>query len=112
MTAFPEWLGQVGLAHCAQALIENGIDFDVAQGLTESDLRSLGLNLGDSRRLLQALAKLGQTSCRVACRRRGGHRRRLEAIHASQDERRQLTVMFCDLVGLHRPGRSASIRRN
>ena len=64
MTAFPEWLGQVGLAHCAQVLLENGIDFDVAQGLTESDLRSLGLNLGDSRRLLQALTKLGQKTLR------------------------------------------------
>jgi len=59
VTAFAEWLGQVGLAHCAQALVENGIDFDIAQGLTESDLRSLGLNLGDSRRLLQAVTKLG-----------------------------------------------------
>ena len=60
MTTFPEWLGQIGLAHCAQVLLENGIDFDVAQGLTESDLRSLGLNLGDSRRLLQALVRIGQ----------------------------------------------------
>jgi hypothetical protein len=39
MGPFQEWLGQVGLAHCAQVLVENGIDFDVAQGLTESDLR-------------------------------------------------------------------------
>ena len=98
VTAFVQWLGQAGLGHCAQALVENGIDFDIAQGLTEGDLRSLGLNLGDTRRLLQALTKLGQTIVAspaavavvdVAPK----------PVRASQDERRQLTVMFCDIVG-------------
>ena len=55
MTSFLEWLGQIGLAHCSQVLLENGIDFDVARDLTQDDLRSIGLNLGDSRRLLKAM---------------------------------------------------------
>ena len=98
MTAFQEWLGRMGLLHCAQTLIENGIDFDVAQSLTENDLRGLGLNLGDSRRLLQALAKLGQSTTTlsadgVAVTDTASRPR------ATLDERRLLSVMFCDIVG-------------
>jgi class 3 adenylate cyclase/tetratricopeptide (TPR) repeat protein len=99
VTAFVEWLEQVGLAHCAQTLVDNGIDFDVAQGLTETDLRGLGLNLGDSRRLLQAVTRLGPQTIGLSD----------DAVtvvdivpkptHTSLDERRQLTVMFCDIVG-------------
>jgi class 3 adenylate cyclase/tetratricopeptide (TPR) repeat protein len=98
MTSFREWLGQVGLAHCGQMLLQNGIDFDVASDLTENDLRSLGLNLGDSRRLLQAIASLRQTAAASA-----GTAAVIDiasrAVHAPLGERRQLTVMFCDLVG-------------
>ena len=34
MTAFPEWLEQIGLAHCRDTLQANGIDFDSASYLT------------------------------------------------------------------------------
>jgi class 3 adenylate cyclase len=99
LTPFVEWLEQIGLAHCARTLVDNGIDFDVAQGLTESDLRGLGLNLGDSRRLLQAVTKLaGQTIAASA-----GAVAVIDiapkSTHTHPDERRQLTVMFCDIVG-------------
>src|SRR4029450_13221058 len=98
MTAFLEWLGQVGLGHCAQRLLENGIDFDVAPGLTESDLRSLGLNLGDSRRLLQALRMLTQRDAAASVEGVAGIDASSQAGRAVPDEQRQLTVMFCDLV--------------
>ncbi len=96
MTPFQEWLGQVGLAHCAQVLIENGIDFDVAQGLTESDLRSVGLNLGDSRRLLQALVRIGQKAAASPANAVAADIPR--RMHVPPDERRLLTVVFCDIV--------------
>ena len=35
MTAFPEWLGQMGLAHCRPILLAHGIDFDSAAHLSE-----------------------------------------------------------------------------
>ena len=60
MTSFSGWLEQIGLAHHGPVLTENGIDFDVVPSLTEDDLRSVGLNLGDRRRLLQATARLGE----------------------------------------------------
>jgi class 3 adenylate cyclase/tetratricopeptide (TPR) repeat protein len=98
VTAFVEWLEQVGLAQCAQALVANGIDFDVAMGLTEDDLRSIGLNLGDSRRLLQALAKRHHTVAAAST----GAVAVVDPPIPNQtplDERRLLSVMFCDIVG-------------
>ena len=99
MSEFVEWLERVGLGHCARTLVDNGIDFDVAQGLTESDLRGLGLNLGDSRRLLQAVTRLDQQTISPS-----GHAVAVidvapKPTHTPPDERRQLTVMFCDIVG-------------
>jgi class 3 adenylate cyclase/tetratricopeptide (TPR) repeat protein len=98
VTAFAEWLGQVGLAHCAELLIQNGIDFDIADGLTESDLRGLGLNLGDSRRLLLALNRLGH-GLAPSSRDTATITAVPKAIHEPLDEQRQLSVMFCDIVG-------------
>lgn len=99
MTSFPAWLEQIGLAHWGQVLLENGIDFDVAPGLTQDDLRSFGLNLGDSRRLLQAITSLGQQAAASRADAAGVTDVASKPIHASLGERRQLTVMFCDLVG-------------
>jgi len=81
MRAFRDWLEQIGLAHCLDTLQANGIDFDSASYLTREDLRRLGLNLGDSLKLLNAIAGRGQPA------------------RAFVGELRQLTVMFCDWVG-------------
>ena len=98
MSVFVEWLEQVGLGHCARTLLDNGIDFDVAQGLTESDLRGLGLNLGDSRRLLQGLTKLGHQTIGPSAGAVAVVDVAPKSTHTTPDERRQLTVMFCDIV--------------
>src|SRR5262249_29775619 len=63
----------------------------------EGDLRSIGLNLGDSRRLLQALAKRDHP---VAASSAGAAV--IDLLTPNQtplDERRLLSVMFCDIVG-------------
>jgi class 3 adenylate cyclase/tetratricopeptide (TPR) repeat protein len=99
VTPFAEWLGQVGLGHCAQPLVQNGIDFDVVQSLTEGDLRSFGLNLGDTRRLLQALTKLGETTATSPGAAVAAIHVLPKPVRGPRDERRQLTVMFCDIVG-------------
>ncbi len=98
-TSFREWLGQIGLAHCGQVLLENGIDFDVAPDLTEDDLRSVGLNLGDTRRLLKALSRLDQKTSASSADAAGVVGVPSKPTDAPLGERRQLTVMFCDLVG-------------
>ena len=50
------WLEAANLADLHDALSVHGIDCDVLDGLTDADLREIGLNLGDRRRLLKAIA--------------------------------------------------------
>ena len=100
MTPFGTWLDEIGLGSYDVVFASNKVDFDVIRSLSDTDLRELGLALGDRKRLLQAVARLdGQhaaiTSTPVAVPATG-----LDEDAVSRGgERRQLTVMFCDLVG-------------
>ena len=89
------WLDGLGLGQYAQAFRDNEIDERILPSLTAEDLKDLGVLLvGHRRRLLDAIAALG-TSVPVAAA--TGH---TEGVAPRSDaERRQLTVMFCDLVG-------------
>ena len=89
------WLRGLGLGQYEAMFRESEIDADVLPELTESDLTQLGVPLGHRKRLLKAIAALGvaekapataSTPLRETALSQGG-------------ERRQLTVMFCDLVG-------------
>ena len=61
------WLAEQGLDHHAEAFAENGIAGDILRDLTDADLKELGLNLGDRKRLLKAIAALaaGPTDARA-----------------------------------------------
>ena len=88
------WLNGLGLQQYEQAFRENAIDDAVLLELTADDLKDLGVSLvGHRRKLLAAIAALRSES---------GPKPRAEArdvADTSIAERRQLTVMFCDLVG-------------
>jgi class 3 adenylate cyclase/tetratricopeptide (TPR) repeat protein len=100
MTAFPDWLGHVGLAHCRSILQAHGIDFAGAALLSVDDLCRLGLNPGDSERLLRALALRGVGAAASSAEVSGSLAAAPRSTFSSSGERRQqLTVMFCDLVG-------------
>ena len=87
------WLRGLGLERYAPAFRDNEIDWDALPKLSEEDLKDLGVVLGGHRRkLLDAIAALGVESSTAG------------VTAAPRDvlapaERRQLTVMFCDLVG-------------
>jgi len=84
------WLCGLGLAQYEPAFRENAIDSAVLPNLTAEDLSDLGVILvGHRRKLLDAIAVLRAEP--VALRPAEGA--------AASAERRQLTVMFCDLVG-------------
>jgi class 3 adenylate cyclase/predicted ATPase len=89
------WLRGLGLDRYGPAFRVNEIDERVLPSLTAEDLKDLGVTLvGHRRRLLDAIAALGApvpvaTSRAVLP----------DAPAPSEGERRQLTVMFCDLVG-------------
>jgi class 3 adenylate cyclase len=95
------WLRGLGLEQYAQLFRDNDIDGEILCGMTAEDLKELGISsFGHRRRLLNAITALGgeprtrdvaQSATRVTTARISP-----PPIDA---ERRQLTVMFCDLVG-------------
>jgi class 3 adenylate cyclase len=86
------WLRGIGLEQYAQTFRDNAIDADVLSDLTDEHLRELGLPLGARLKLLRAVAALrtGQTPVSPEVTTPAAH---------TDAERRQVTVMFSDLVG-------------
>lgn len=74
-----QWLDRHGLAALAGAFSRHDIDLDLLPQLSDADLKELGLSLGQRRRLGKALSTL------------------LDEPQGA--ERRQLTILFVDLVG-------------
>jgi class 3 adenylate cyclase len=86
------WLKSLGLERYAPAFHENEIDWEALPKLTAEDLKDLGVVLGGHRRrLLDAIAALGAVETPPTPT--------PAPAASSEAERRQLTVMFCDLVG-------------
>jgi predicted ATPase/class 3 adenylate cyclase len=86
-----EWLERIGLANYAALFAENEIDFEVLLDLSDQDLRDINIPLGHRKKLLKAISLL------PGGRKLEGHGITAPATR-SEAERRQLTVMFCDLV--------------
>ena len=97
------WLKSLGLEQYEAAFRENAVDAELLPTLTADDLKDLGVTLvGHRRRLLDAVAKLHDDSTSSqAAEPSGDHPASTPAedVVSSGGERRQLTVMFCDLVG-------------
>jgi class 3 adenylate cyclase/predicted ATPase len=95
-----EWLAGHGLGQYAQTFIEHHIDYSVLPDLTEDDLEKLGVSLGHRKKLIRAIDEIWGTrqardTTKVA---RTGAEATSPAQHR-EAEFRQITVMFCDLVG-------------
>ncbi len=85
-----EWLRSLGLERYEAAFRDNEIDWAVMPELTADDLKDIGVAaVGHRRKLLAAIAALGSDADAAP----------EPAVGAPTAERRQLTVMFCDLVG-------------
>jgi class 3 adenylate cyclase/predicted ATPase len=100
-TDLADWLGRHGLDQYTQTFAENNIDYSVLPDLTEDDLKKLGVSLGHRKKLLRAIEALTAAGQRAGTTiavsnvtevspTSGRHR---------EAELRQITVMFCDLVG-------------
>jgi hypothetical protein len=59
MTSTAEWLESIGLGEYAQRFAENAIDISILRDLTDQDLKELGVLLGHRRKMLRAIAELG-----------------------------------------------------
>ena len=95
------WLQSLGLGRYVPAFRDNDVDAEVLRRLTAEDLRELGIaSIGHRRRLLDAIAALTEVALRptMAPAAKVAAASPDTPLHADA-ERRQLTVMFCDLVG-------------
>ncbi|MGY4501783.1 class 3 adenylate cyclase [Bradyrhizobium sp. GM24.11] len=92
MQQIEEWLENLGMSAYAQRFLENRVDISVLGDLSDQDLRELGIVLGDRKKILRAIREMhGSDTIAFSA----------PSAEAAPGvaERRQLTVMFCDLVG-------------
>ena len=94
MTDIRHWLEQHELSKYADLLAENEIDVSILPRLSEDDLKELGLPLGARRKLQAAIEQISESTPEP-----DSTSSRSSAVRSGEAERRQLTVMFCDLVG-------------
>ena len=96
MQQIAEWLERLGLSEYAQRFAENDIDFTILSDLTDQDLEKIGIaSLGHRRKLLRAIATLKNIEKGTSAMAVGSSAAPLTLDSA---ERRQVTVMFSDLV--------------
>ena len=94
------WLEQLGLGRYTATFAENDIEFDLLSELTDADLEKLGVSsLGHRKRLLGAIAALSGETGALNDPMPTEPASEVSPPASSEAERRQLTVMFCDLVG-------------
>jgi class 3 adenylate cyclase/tetratricopeptide (TPR) repeat protein len=82
-------LASLGLSEYVSRFAEQGVDTSALRYLTDQDLKDLGIPLGHRKKLLGAIGELEGTAAYASSL----------ATRSAPGERRQLTVMFCDLAG-------------
>ena len=87
MQPIAHWLNALGLGQYAQRFADNDIDASILRDLTDEDLEKIGVSLGHRKKILRAIAELDEVGIAP------------ESPRWDEAERRQLTVMFADLVG-------------
>jgi hypothetical protein len=87
-----DWLDKLGMSEYAERFAENRIDLSVLPDLTDQHLKDLGIALGDRLKMLRAIQELSSAVLALP---------QPAFTPKAQDtaERRQVTVMFSDLVG-------------
>jgi len=98
-----EWLEVLGFDQYAQVFAENDIDFRALPHIDQDDLKELGVSLGHRKVILAAIEAMNEARETEAADPHRfapvGGEEAPSALGQQQAERRQLTVMFCDLVG-------------
>jgi len=99
MSDLSDWLGRFGLEPLAGVLADNDVDLEILPDLTEPDFEKLGISLGHRRKLLKAIATLRDRPDRPPARQDQEQTPPATAAASPEAERRQVTVLFSDLVG-------------
>jgi class 3 adenylate cyclase/predicted ATPase len=93
MQKIDEWLENLGLSEHVQCFTDNKIDVSVLRYLTDQDLKEIGIPLGHRRKILAAISELTSTAITIP-----EPGKAIEPQPQDGAERRQVTVMFLDLV--------------
>lgn len=102
MSDLRDWLRRNNLEQYADAFEANDIDLDILPDLDDRDLEQLGLSLGNRRRLLKAIAARyteGAKASSLPSSDPLSSASAAEGLASGEAERRQVTVMFADMVG-------------
>ena len=96
VSTIANWLASIGMSEYAKRFDENKIDFSVLPDLSDQHLKDLGIALGDRLKILRAIRNLGNVSTAATA---PSAFKATESAPRDLAERRQVTVMFADLVG-------------
>src|SRR5580693_459630 len=99
MQQIADWLKKLGMSEYAERFAESDIDIDVLGELTDQDFDRLGVSLGHRRRMLRAIRELSASPTEAVTKPRVSAPTASEPAPEDRAERRQVTVMFSDLVG-------------
>ena len=95
-----EWLRSIGLRQYESAFRDNDIDGEVLRSLTADDLKDAGVTIvGHRRKILTAIAQLLPSPTAFSAAAEAERQPSTVAPTHAAAERRQLTVLFCDLAG-------------
>jgi class 3 adenylate cyclase/predicted ATPase len=97
VSTIAEFLASLGLSEYEQRFAKNDVEIDVLPELTDQDLEKLGVSLGHRRRMLRSIRELDHAAAAEPPPPSAPETIKPPAQDTA--ERRQLTVMFCDLVG-------------
>jgi SAM domain (Sterile alpha motif)/Adenylate and Guanylate cyclase catalytic domain len=99
MQDLAHWLEALGMSEYAQRFAENDIDVEVLSELTDKDFDRLGVSLGHRRKMLRAIREVAASPVPAVTERTVSAAAAAQAAPRDTAERRQVTVMFSDLVG-------------
>jgi len=100
MPTLAGWLQEHGLDQYAGVFAQSEIDLDVMPDLTEQDLEKLGLPLGARKRFMRAIRSPNASSpAAIDSSSSSSPSSSSSIVSVAEGERRQLTVLFCDMVG-------------
>ena len=99
MQQIADWLKKLGMSEYAERFAESDIDIDVLSELTDNDFDRLGVSLGHRRKMLRAIRELSASPIAASMERQASAPTVPEPAPKDTAERRQVTVMFSDLVG-------------
>src|SRR5215469_444589 len=99
MQQIADWLENLGISEYAQRFAENDIDVEVLSELTDSDFDRLGVSIGHRRKIMRAIREHPSAPAASAAARPAALVTDMQANPRDTTERRQVTVMFSNLVG-------------